>query len=252
MSVSKKVYLFANWKMYLNFDESSVLAKGLKKVSKKNSSKIKMTVFPGALSFQSVVQILKNTNIDCGAQNIHWEDKGGFTGEVSAVMYKMAGAKYTLVGHSERRHLFHESNHEVRQKMGTALNLGLTPVLCVGETDKERKDGKVKEIVEIQLRAALDGLKWKAKTKLIIAYEPVWAIGTGNHCDPLEAEKMCQLISGMAKILEPDVQIVMLYGGSVKGDNVADFMKQPSISGALVGGASAKLDSWLQIVHNAC
>jgi len=252
MSASKKVYLFANWKMYLDYDESNILANALALVSPNFAKNVKLVVFPSALSFYPVAQVLGDVGISSGAQNVYFEDKGGFTGENSAIMYKNAGAKFTLVGHSERRHLFHESNHEVHQKMEAALSFGLTPVLCVGETAKERKTDKAKEVIEIQLRAALDNLNWKSKAKLFIAYEPVWAIGTGNNCDPIEAEKMCALIQKIGNALSKDVEVVVLYGGSVNGKNIKEFMKQSSISGVLVGGASAKLDSWLEIVQNAC
>ncbi len=252
MSASKKVYLFANWKMYLDYDESNILANAVAAASSDFATKIKMVVFPSSLSFYPVAQALGDVGIVSGAQNIHFEDKGGFTGENSALMYKNAGAKFTLIGHSERRHLFGETNHEVHQKMEAALLVGLVPVLCVGETAKERKGDKAKDVVEVQLRAALDGLKWKPKAKLFIAYEPVWAIGTGKNCDPVEAEKMCLMIENMAKALAKDVEIIILYGGSVNGGNIKEFIKQPNINGVLVGGASAKLDTWLQIVQNAC
>jgi len=252
MSASKKVYLFANWKMYLDYDESNILANALAVGSLDFSKKIKMVVFPSALSFYPVTQALGDVGVASGAQSVYFEDKGGFTGENSAVMYKNAGAKFSLIGHSERRHLFGETNHDVHQKMEAVLSVGLVPVLCVGETDKERNAGKAKDVVEIQLRAALDRLKWKPKTKLFVAYEPVWAIGTGNHCDPIEAEKMCAMIFKMASSLAKEAEVVVLYGGSVNGENIKEFLKQPSINGVLVGGASAKLDSWLQIVQNAC
>ncbi|MFA6423759.1 MAG: triose-phosphate isomerase [Candidatus Magasanikbacteria bacterium] len=251
MSSSKKVYLFANWKMYLDYDESNILANALGVASSKFSKKIKMVIFPSALSFYPVAQVLGDVGIVSGAQNVYYEDKGGFTGENSAVMYKNAGAKYALVGHSERRHLFHESNHDVHQKMEAFLLVGLTPVLCVGETEKERNENKAKDAVEIQLRAALDRLKWKPKTKLIVAYEPVWAVGTGNYCDPIEAEKMCLMIFKMVSALAKNVEVIVLYGGSVNGKNIKEYTKQPNINGVLVGGASTKLDSWLQIVQNA-
>ncbi len=251
MSVSKKVYLFANWKMYLDYDECNILANALVVASTDFAKKIKMVIFSSALSFYPVAQVLSDVGIASGAQNVHFEDKGGFTGENSAVMYKNAGAKFSLVGHSERRHLFGETNHEVHQKMEASLSVDLIPVLCVGETSKERKADKAKDVVEIQLRAALDNLKWKPKSKLFIAYEPVWAIGTGNHCDPIEAEKMCAMIVKMANSLAKETEVVLLYGGSANGGNIKEFLKQPSISGVLVGGASTKLDSWLQIVQNA-
>ena len=245
------VYLFANWKMYLNLAESEKLAKEVGKLGKKMPKKIKMAIFPSALAFSTVAKSLKNSVVSVGAQNMHSEDKGGYTGEVSAVMYKTAGAKYALIGHSERRHLFHETNHEVKMKMEAALSNKLIPVLCVGETQKERDDKKAKEVVEIQLRSALDGLKWGKNAQLIVAYEPVWAIGTGKHCDPMQAQIMSELVLKMATYLAKDVKITILYGGSVNGDNVDEFIKQPSIRGILVGGASTKLDSWSQIVHNA-
>ncbi len=252
MSVSKKVYLFANWKMYLDYDESNILANALAGASVNFAKKIKMVIFPSALSFYPVAQVLDDIGIASGAQNVHFEDRGGYTGENSAMMYKNAGAKFSLIGHSERRHLFGETNHEVHQKMETALSVGLTPILCVGETAKERKGNKAKDVVEIQLRAALDNLKWKPKDKLFIAYEPVWAIGTGNHCDPIEAEKMCVMIFKMASMLAKGLEVIILYGGSVNEGNIRDFLKQPDISGVLVGGASSKLDTWLQIVQNVC
>jgi triosephosphate isomerase len=245
------IYLFSNWKMYLDLAESEKLAKALVKNCKKMSKKIKMAIFPSALSFVSVAKILKKSVLQIGAQNMHFEDKGGFTGEVAATMYKASGANYVLVGHSERRHLFHETNHEVQMKMEAALNNKLIPILCVGETIKEREERKAKEVVEIQLRSALHGVVWSKNSQLIVAYEPVWAIGTGKHCDPAEAQKMSEIIFQIVDNLAPGLKLIVLYGGSVNGENVADFMKQPNINGILVGGASSKLDSWMQIMHNA-
>lgn len=259
MSVSKKIYLFANWKMYLDFDESNILSKGIKKQVKKISKNIKIAVFPSSLSFFSVVQTLSGSGVDIGSQNIHFEDKGGFTGEISALMYKKSGAKYTLIGHSERRHLFHETNHDVRQKMEAALSVGLVPVLCVGETEKEREDGKTQETIEVQIRAALHALSWNKNKKFIIAYEPVWAIskgiGTqeaGKHCDYLEAQRIHKFIKKLVSQLSKDFEPIVLFGGSVRPNTVKEYLRQPDVDGVLVGAASTKLDSWLEIVHNAC
>lgn len=249
--IKNKTYLFANWKMYLDFNESNNLATALAAEAGKFSENIKMAVFPSALSFFTANQILDDVGIETGAQNAHWVGKGGYTGEISMEMYKNAGAKYALIGHSERRHLFHENNHDVRQKMEAALNAGLTPVLCVGETEKERQDNKTEEVVEIQLRAALDGLKLPEGRELIVAYEPVWAIGTGNNCDPIEAERIQGKIAGWINGLISDTIPVLLYGGSVKGENVAEYLKQPHINGVLVGGSSAKFDSWMEIIQNS-
>jgi len=246
-----KYYLFANWKMYLDYNESNILANALANVVKKFPSNIKMAVFPSALSLYPVAQVLHDVGVGVGSQNVFWEDKGGYTGEVSAVMYKEAGCDYALVGHSERRHQFHETNHEVRAKLEAVLNVGLMPVLCVGETAGEREKGKTEEVIEIQLRAALDGLSVPLDKEFIVAYEPVWAIGTGQACEATEAERLHVLIKKIVNSLLPKANLVILYGGSVRPENVTKYLKQENISGVLVGGASAKLDSWLEIVENS-
>lgn len=252
------IYLFANWKMYLDLPESEKLAKNFAKLSKKLPNKTKMAIFPSALAFASAVKILKKTNVGVGAQNVYFEDKGGFTGEISAVMYKNNGAKYALVGHSERRHLFHETNHEVRMKMEALLSVGVVPVLCVGETAQEREDRKTEDTIEIQLRAALHALNWSKNKKIIIAYEPVWAISkglgpddVGKHCDHIEAERVHEFIKKTVRQLLKEVEPIVLFGGSVRANTVKEYLKQPNIDGVLVGAASTRLDSWKDIVHNA-
>lgn len=246
-----KYYLFANWKMYLDYNESNILANGLADAAKNFSEQVKMAVFPSALSLYPVSQVFQDVGIGFGPQNVYWVDKGGYTGEISAAMYKDVGCEYALVGHSERRHQFGETNHDVRQKMEAILAVGLTPVLCVGETAKEREEGKTEEVVEIQLRAALEGLEFPADKELIIAYEPVWAIGTGLACDPMEAERMHEVIKKMVGGLIAVQNFVILYGGSVRPENVNEYLKQENIHGVLVGGASAKLESWLDVVKNS-
>ncbi len=246
-----KFYLFANWKMYLDYNESNILANALAGETKKFPDAVKMAIFPSALSLYPVSQVLHDVGIGVGAQNVYWVDKGGYTGEVSAVMYKEVGCEYALVGHSERRHQFSETNHDVRAKMEASLAAGLTPVLCVGETAAEREENKTEEIVEIQLRAALDKLEIPVDRELIVAYEPVWAIGTGVACDPVEAERMHALIKKMVGVLAPGKDVAILYGGSVRPENVGEYLKQENIVGVLVGGASAKLESWMEIVENS-
>ncbi|MEK7681187.1 MAG: triose-phosphate isomerase [Patescibacteria group bacterium] len=248
MSIKDQKYLFANWKMYLDFDESNILANALAGEAKNFSPNIKMAIFPSALSFYNVSQVLHDVGICVGAQNVYWTEKGGYTGEISAQMYKSAGADYVLVGHSERRHLFHETNHDVRQKIEAALAVGLTPVVCVGETAEEKNNNQTEEVLETQLRAGFHNLSWPEKIKLIIAYEPVWAIGTNNACEPIKAEKKHELIKKMTTKLVPGVDPIILYGGSVGAENVSDYLKNPNIDGVLVGGSSAKLDSWMGIV----
>lgn len=245
---NNQYYLFANWKMYLDLAESVSLAAALKKEEANFASKVKMALFPSALAMNEVAKVMQGSQTAVGAQNVHWVDKGGYTGEVSAPMYAAVGGQYVLVGHSERRHLFHETNHEVRQKIEAVLGAGLTPVVCVGEKTEERDAGKTLEVVEIQLRAAFDGLTWPAGRELVVAYEPVWAIGTGNACDPGEAEKVHQYIYNLMGKLMPGIIPVLLYGGSVRPNNVADYLHQEHVQGVLVGGASAKLESWMEIV----
>lgn len=257
---AKRVYLFANWKMYLDFDESLELARKLKKAAGKLPKTVVMALFPSALAMAGVRKELAGSSVFLGAQNAYWVDRGGYTGEVSAAMYKAIGVKYALVGHSERRTIFHETNHEVRQKIEALLAVGITPVVCVGETLRERKDGSAEEAVEAELRAAFTDLAWPASParpggpkgrELIIAYEPVWAVNTGEICPPEEAGRMCSLLKKKAAGLLPGTPMVFLYGGSVRPENVADFVKQSDISGVLAGGASAKFETWAGIMATA-
>ena len=261
---NKKTYLFANWKMYLDYDESNILANALVGEAKNFSKNIKMAVFPSALALYPVGQAMRDAGLAVGAQNVHWVEKGGYTGEISAQMYKAAGCEYALVGHSERRHLFHETNRETRQKLEAILASGLTPVVCVGETLAERENNKTEEALEVQIRAAFQNLAW-SKTKprtgrlgrsgsgeleLIVAYEPVWAIGTGENCDVSEAARAHELIKKQVAALTGVIPII-LYGGSVNPKNIAGYLKNPRINGALVGSASVNLESWLEIAKQA-
>ncbi len=251
MHASKPAYLFANWKMYLDYQESVALIADLKKHAK-DFDHVTMAVFPNALAVSTATDELKKTSIAVGAQNIYWLGKGGCTGETSAEMYKALGSTYALVGHSERRHLFKESNHDVRQKIEAALAAGLTPVVCVGETAKERDAGETKEVLETQLRSAFSDISWPSKVDVIVAYEPVWAIDHGEKsdpCNPAKAEEICALLRGYIRNLISGADPVLLYGGSVRPNNVTDYVKQNNIDGVLVGAASTKTDSWLSIAQ---
>jgi len=243
-------YLFANWKMYLDYDDSNILANAIAAAKKKIPATVKMAVFPSALSLYPVGQVLGDVGISVGPQNVYWVDKGGYTGEVSAVMYKAAGCEYALVGHSERRLQMRENNHDVRQKTEAILAAGLTPVLCVGETKEEREDGKADTSIEIQLRSAFHEIVWPKDRELIVAYEPVWAVGTGLTCEPQEADRIHAGIKKMISLLVPNAEPVILYGGSVKADNVKSYLTGDNTSGVLVGGASTKLESWMEIVNS--
>lgn len=241
----KKLYLFANWKMYLDVEESEKLAAEYERISYPKKSKV--VVFPSSLVIEELVQKFKKTKVSFGAQNTYWADKGAYTGEVSAVMYQEIGCSYALVGHAERRHKFNETNEDVRLKLEELLKLKMTPVLCIGETAEERKNNKTEEVLDIQLRTALQGLKWPKEIELIIAYEPVWAIGTGESCAPAEAERVCALISDRTVKLLGSAPVI-LYGGSVAAENIRNYVDQLHIQGVLVGGASAKKESWSGLV----
>lgn len=247
----KTLNLFANWKMYLDYDESNILANALINEVKKLPSNINVALFPGALAIYPVALNLKETNIGIGAQNAYWVDKGGYTGEISMSMYKEAGCKYVLIGHSERRHVFKETNHDVRQKLEAAFAENLIPVVCVGETQEERRAGKTEEVVEVQLRSAFEGLSAAKDTPFIIAYEPVWAIGTGDACDPKEAERMHGVIIKIVRSLLSGAKFSILYGGSVRAENVAEYLTLPDVDGVLVGNASAKLETFVGIMEKA-
>lgn len=248
--LDSKIYLFANWKMYLDLPESIQLAHDFVSNSRKFPKNSAVAVFPSALAMTEVKKILNESGIALGAQNTFWVDKGGYTGEVSSLMYKGAGCDFALVGHAERRHVFKETNHDVRQKLEAMISLPLTPVLCVGETAEERKEGQTAEILEAQIRAAYMDLRWPKGMEVIIAYEPVWAIGTGESCEPEEAEKVAGMISKWTReLLGKNVEPVILYGGSVRSENILSYLKQPNIQGVLVGGSSAKLKNWMELVE---
>ena len=237
--------------MYLDYNASNRLAKAITAEAENFSDNITMAIFPSALALYPVGQILGETDIGLGAQNVYWVDKGGYTGEVSAQMYKDVGCQYALVGHSERRHQFNENNDDVRKKIEAVLSVGLTPVLCVGETHQERVDERTEEVVKKQLYKALVDLVWPADRQLILAYEPVWAIskgGAGVACDQYETARIHRFVKQVIKDLKPEIKPVILYGGSVRPNNVKDFLALDEIDGVLVGGASIKLDSWLEMV----
>ncbi len=249
MSEARPTYLFANWKMYLSYSESLELAVELKQRQKEWAHKVRMTLFPSSIAVPAVAQELKGTSISVGAQNIFWHEKGGYTGEVSAPMFQAVGAEYALIGHSERRYVFNETNREIRQKMEAVLTTTtMTPVLCIGETARERQAGQTEEVLEAQLRSAFSDIKWPAGKELVVAYEPVWSVGTGEACDPMEAERICGMVHSWIHGLIGDVHLIVLYGGSVRPENITRYIEQPNIHGVLVGASATKLDTWMEIV----
>lgn len=239
------MYIFGNWKMYLNYDESVSLAKELAKGLKRDK-RIELGVFPSTLALMEVKKQLSKI-ADIGAQNCVWTPKGAYTGAISAQIFKQAGCRYVLVGHSERRHIFNETNEATRKKMEAALEAGLVPVLCVGETKEDREEDKVQYRLKKQLDRALSGLNLKGG-EIIIAYEPVWAIGTGNPCHPTDADDIHSWIKTEVKqYIQGEARV--LYGGSVNADNVVSYVSLDTVDGVLVGGASSKFDSFMSIIN---
>ena len=232
--------------MYLNFNESIALAQEFNEVFSKISDDKIMAVFPSALALKEVEKVL-SPNIAVGPQNFYWVEKGGYTGEVSAQMYKECGCNYALIGHSERRHIFKETDEDVNNKLKVALECGLIPVLCVGENKTER-DAELQDIiVKKQLELALQNQVFNDKD-FFVAYEPVWAIGTGENCSAVSAEHMAEKIKIWTKEFAPNLEVKVLYGGSVRAQNILEYLKEKNIDGVLVGGASTKLEDWKNIV----
>ncbi len=204
--------------------------------------------FPPAVSIEAVAgRVQHHPSLMVGAQNVHWEPKGAFTGELSVDMAKSAGARVALVGHSERRHVFGETNHETALKLQALLDADVIPLLCVGEKLEERENGNTLAVIEKQL-AALDGLLSEDLARMVIAYEPVWAIGTGQNATPQDAAEVHRAISQwlVARGVDGE-EVPVLYGGSVKPTNAAELLSEPPINGVLVGGASLDPESWRQI-----
>ncbi|MBI5341991.1 MAG: triose-phosphate isomerase [Deltaproteobacteria bacterium] len=238
-----------NWKMFKTAGESSVFVKeflplvaGIKGVE--------IVLAPSFLSLSAVAALTAGTNAGVASQNVHFAAEGAYTGEVSPGMVKDAGAKYAIVGHSERRQYFAETDESVNRKVKAALAAGLVPIMCLGETLTERESGKTFQVVERQLRAGLSEIAAATAPKVIVAYEPVWAIGTGKTATKEQAQEVHAFLRRILKELFGDagLAIRILYGGSVKPENISELMAQPDIDGALVGGASLKAASFASIV----
>jgi triosephosphate isomerase len=244
----------ANWKMYKTAQDATDFFEQFKAQSKPMSGKREVVVCPATLAIPAAVAATERTEIAIGGQNVFWEREGAFTGEVSAEMLRAAGASWVIVGHSERRQYFCESDAIVLKKIHAAILAGLTPIVCVGERLEEHKEGKTAEVLVRQFAAGIAGLTEEQFAKIVIAYEPVWAIGTGRTATPHIASEAHKLIRSEAdKRFGEDAaqQLRILYGGSVKPDNVAGLMAEPEIDGALVGGASLDPQSFAKIVAAA-
>lgn len=249
--MSRRKILAGNWKMNKTSAGAVELTNGLKN-GLGNIGDKEVIIFPSALYVREVVNMCKGTKIDVGVQNMYFEEEGAFTGENSPAMVKDSGCKYILIGHSERRHIFHETDADVNKKMHAAFKHGLEPMLCIGELLEEREAGKTNEVNKRQTVEALKGISAEQMKKVIIAYEPVWAIGTGKVATPEMAQEVHAYIrSVLSDLYGKEIAniVPILYGGSVKADNIAGLYIKEDIDGALVGGACLTSDSFLKIVH---
>ena len=237
-----------NWKMHNTIGESIALAQAIKEGTK-DIQNGEVIIAPPFTSLCKVYDTIKGSRVILAAQNMHYEDKGAFTGEIAPGMLTDVGCTYVLLGHSERRKYFHETDEYINLKVKKALAVGLKPILCVGETEEERVKGVTQLVVDKQLKKALSDVE--KIDNVVIAYEPVWAIGTGKIATSIQAEEVHKFIRGILKELYGDVSqsIRILYGGSVTKDNIGELIGMENIDGALVGGASLKPDAFLGIIQ---
>lgn len=250
----RKTIIAGNWKMNKTSFEAIELANSLKR-ELADIVDVDIVICPVFTSLSDVNDVILETNIDLGAQNLHWEDSGAFTGEVSAPMIKSIGAKYVIIGHSERRQFFGETDQTVNKKIRAALKHGLVPIVCVGESLAEREDNRTFSVIETQLNGSLAGLSREEIEEIVLAYEPVWAIGTGKTATSAQAQEVHAFIRKwlVQKFQAETASVIRIqYGGSVKADNIAELISQKDIDGALVGGASLQADSFIKIVKNCC
>jgi len=245
----RKKIIAGNWKMNFTPSEAAEFVSGIK--FELDTTKVDVVLCPPAVSLACVLEAVKGTNICVGAQNMHFEDSGAFTGEISAKMLTSIGVKYVIIGHSERREYFAETDESVNKKAHKALAEGLIPIICVGETLTQREQGVTIDFVRQQVKIALLGICAEDAAKCVIAYEPIWAIGTGKTATNEQASEACASIRQvLSEIYSREVaeQVRIQYGGSVNAKNAAELFAMPDIDGGLVGGASLKPD-FVQIVN---
>ena len=246
----RRPLIAGNWKMYTTVQEARELASAVVQAAADASDRDVM-IAPPYTALAAVAGVLAGTGVLLGAQNVHWEEKGAFTGEISAGMLKDAGCVMAIVGHSERRHVFGETDFMINRRTTGAMRSGLIPVFCIGETLEQREAGRTMKVLEDQVRAGLAGVEAADGSRLVVAYEPVWAIGTGKTATEGQAQEVHSFIRGLlADIYEKNIAatIRILYGGSVKPENIDILMQQDDIDGALVGGAALNAESFERII----
>ena len=249
MNIKRKTVIAGNWKMNKTAEETSLLIEQIKAVA--DTTACEVVVCPPFTSLQTACEAAAESGIKVGAQNVHFASNGAYTGEISTDMLLTLGVTHVIIGHSERRQYFGETNETVNLRLTAALNAGLTAILCVGETEQQRKRGITDEIIRAQLKVALKEIDSKQMEHLIVAYEPVWAIGTGKTATAAQAEEVCAMIrSTVGELYDEAVAegLTIQYGGSMKPGNAAELLSQPDIDGGLIGGAALKADEFAAII----
>jgi triosephosphate isomerase (TIM) len=244
---SRKPLIAGNWKMHKTSQEAAETARALAGYLSPPPQEMEVMIAPPFTALSTVSDALGGSGIALGAQNLHWERQGAYTGEISGAMLLACGCTYVIIGHSERRHLFGETDETVNRKLKAAIDCGLVPLLCVGETELEREQKKTFSVLDKQIGLGLEGLFPEALSHLVVAYEPVWAIGTGKTATADQAQEAHYFLrEQLGKKVSLDVakSIRILYGGSVTPENIAGLMAMPDVDGALVGGASLKAESF--------
>ena len=250
----RKLIIAGNWKMNNDLDQSEKLIVELKNLLQNEKPNCDVIICPPYTSLSEASKLIKGSSIKLGAQNMYFEESGAYTGEVSASMLKSVGCEYVILGHSERRAIFGETDELINKKIKKALAAGVVPIFCVGELLSERETGITNDVIKRQILAGLNGITEEQMKKIIIAYEPVWAIGTGKTATPSQAQEVHEFIRDLIEIeysLEIANDVTIQYGGSVKPDNAKELISQKDIDGALVGGACLKADSFVGIIKGA-
>lgn len=246
----RRVIIAGNWKMFKTINESIEMVNLLKRAVV-DINDLEIVICPPFTSLSDVRELIMDTNIKLGAQDCYWEKEGAFTGEISCSMLRSAGCEYVIVGHSERRQFFGDTNETVNKKAKAALKEGLKPIVCVGEKLSDRQAGKTFDVVKDHVTNSLSGITGEEMLRAVIAYEPVWAIGTGVNATKDEAEEVHKYIRELLKTMygvEISGSVRIQYGGSVKPDNIRELISEEDVDGALVGGASLKADSFARII----
>ena len=249
----RKLFVAGNWKMNKTMLEAVELVNGLKREIG-DVEAVDIAVCPVSVCLSEVGDLTADSNIKVGAQNVYWEDSGAFTGEISAAMLKSLNVTYVILGHSERRQFFGDTNETVNKKIAAVLKHDLLPIVCIGESLEEREAGRTMDVIKEQCEGSLANLTAEEMEKITIAHEPIWAIGTGKTATSDQAQEVHAFIRGWLKkkFGEDAANVIRIqYGGSVKPENTVELLSQPDIDGALVGGASLKVDSFSAIIKNA-